>query len=233
MKPAEVLAQLRVQADSAPDFATYTPTSQIHLRWLGTTHSLVDLVNKYEAVQISVAASTLYSPHMRDGHVNTIMTVLYRAIAHLEASIPAQKDQIFGPGAVYDFMRALSGIVTSAGNSLLVVDPYLDDQIFDTYLAGTSPSLAVRILTAVYPASLKAALTKFNAQHGRTVEVRKSALLHDRLVFVDGVSCWLLGQSIKDAAASKPTYLAPLSSDLVTAKLAAYELIWQQAQSIV
>nr|ART38834.1 H35 [uncultured bacterium] len=42
----------------------------------------------------------------------------------------------------------------------------------------------------------------------------------------------MLGQSIKDAAKSMPTYLAPLSSDVAAEKFADYENIWDKAAAI-
>ena len=51
-------------------------------------------------------------------------------------------------------------------------------------------------------------------------------------MFVDGSSCWLIGQSIKDAARSLPTYIAPLPPEVVPDKLADYEAIWQAATAI-
>jgi len=56
--------------------------------------------------------------------------------------------------------------------------------------------------------------------------------LHDRLFFVDGDVCWVLGQSIKDAAVKKATYLAPLSPDVAASKLTLYEDVWRQARAI-
>jgi hypothetical protein len=42
----------------------------------------------------------------------------------------------------------------------------------------------------------------------------------------------VLGQSIKDAAKTKPTYLAPLASDAAQLKKADYEQIWSAASPI-
>jgi hypothetical protein len=51
-------------------------------------------------------------------------------------------------------------------------------------------------------------------------------------VFVDGSDCWVLGQSIKDAAKSMPAYLAPLSPDVALDKFEFYEIIWKEATPI-
>jgi hypothetical protein len=233
MSPAEILARLKTLAGSAPDFSTYTSTSHEHQQWLGETQTLIAMVDKYEALSFGTATSSLTSTFFRDNSVNTLMTTLYRIISQLEAASPPAAQQVFGPGATYDFMKELRKLLASANTAVLIVDPYLDDEIFDTYLSLIPASVQVTILTSTFPASLKSSLAKFNSQHGRTVEIRRSRALHDRLVFVDNSACWFIGQSIKDAATAKPTYIAPLSQEFVTDKLAAYAQIWQGSQPLI
>ena len=64
---------------------------------------------------------------------------------------------------------------------------------------------------------------------GSIAEVKTSGEIHDRVLFIDDLSCWVMGQSIKDAAKAKPTYLLPLPADISTLKLSHYELIWNNA----
>ena len=52
------------------------------------------------------------------------------------------------------------------------------------------------------------------------------------MIFLDGLSAWVLGQSIKDAAASKPTYLLPLAADISALKLSHYEAVWKAANPL-
>jgi hypothetical protein len=90
----------------------------------------------------------------------------------------------------------------------------------------------VRLLLSKNPENVKAAAEKYAQQHGNVLEVRKSNKIHDRVIFLEGYVCWIVGQSLKDAAKAKPTYLAPLAPDVVAAKLDDYESIWAQAQPI-
>jgi hypothetical protein len=87
----------------------------------------------------------------------------------------------------------------------------------------------VRLLTKNYAQSLKVSLVKFRAQNQLDVEIRHSSSLHDRVLCVDDRSCWVLGQSIKDAAKTKPTYIAPLSTDAAELKIAFYKRLWKTA----
>ncbi|PJF38291.1 MAG: hypothetical protein CUN55_17760, partial [Phototrophicales bacterium] len=90
----------------------------------------------------------------------------------------------------------------------------------------------VRLLTKQYAHDVKGASEKYASQFGNVVEVRSSNAIHDRVIFVDDAVCWVMGQSIKDAAKAKPTYLIPLPPDVTLAKLHDYSGIWNAASAI-
>jgi hypothetical protein len=229
MDKVVLLTELRALAERPPDFSTYTPTSHIHLDWLAKAEALLSRWDAMKAVPFVVAVQFLEAESGRAAQVGTLTRVLYLAIADLELDIPPSPQQVFGPGAVYDFLKSLRDVLGSASSSLLIVDPYLDDQIFDAYLSSISAQIQVRLLTQKYAQSLKASLAKFRAQNRLDVEIRHSSSLHDRVVCVDDRSCWVLGQSIKDAAKTKPTYIAPLSADAAEPKIAFYRALWKAA----
>ena len=230
MEHAALLVELRALAEHVPDFDAFTPTSRTHHEWLGKVHALVEQWNQFEAA--SVRAQMPYIPTMmRDMGVSNIIGILHRAIADLELRMPTGVDQVFGPGAVYDFFKALRELLASARQSILIVDPYLDEQIFDAYLSSVSPQVTVRLLCGK-SAALRPAISKFTLQTTIKVEVRVSEAIHDRVLFIDGRSCWVLGQSIKNAAKSKPTYLAPLDTPTTDLKISQYERIWASAKLV-
>jgi hypothetical protein len=229
MDKAVLLAQLHSLLESAPDFSTYSPTSGEHHSWIAKAHALISRWDKNAAFQLALAADSVHMSLLRDGSVSKIVGLLHRAIADLELEAPKVADQAFAPGAEYNFFKALNAALSSATSSIFIVDPYLDEHIFDSYLAGTPTGLTVRLLTHKYGNLLKPAVQKFPTQHGTSVSARISPELHDRVVFVDNLSCWVMGQSIKDAAKSKPTYLLPLPPDIAKLKLGHYEAIWSNA----
>ena len=232
MDPHIHLTQLRALLSRAPDFNAYRPASAEHQLWLGQAHALIARWNTSEAISFKFAADFLGFKTNRDYNIAQIFGSLHRAAADLELKLPSSAGQAFGPGAIYDFFKALNSILSSAQKSLLLVDPYMDDSVFDIYLSSLPKNMAVRLLIANYSAKVKPAAEKYVAQYGASLQVRKSSAFHDRLVFVDGSECWVMGQSIKDAAAQKPTYLAPLSPDVATPKCLVYEDIWSHATAI-
>ena len=68
---------------------------------------------------------------MHTNAVARIMQAVQNVIADLELEVPLEADVVFEPGAVYNFFRRLNDIIQSAETSVFVIDPYLDDQVFD------------------------------------------------------------------------------------------------------
>jgi hypothetical protein len=233
MHPQILLAQFRSLLARAPNFENYSPSSVDHLSWLGQAHALVSRWNPHEARMFKLASDFLGGPSfLRDTHVAEVLGTLHRAVADLELLVPDESQTAFGPGAMYDFFKALNQVIGSAKSSLFIVDPYMDDGIFDAYLSSVASGIQIRLLLRDFSAKVKPAATHFKTQQQVSIEARKSGDLHDRVVFVDNSECWVLGHSIKDAAKSKPTYLAPLSPDVSALKLALYEKIWSAATAI-
>ena len=167
---------------------------------------------------------------LREGTLAKMVSILQRAIADLELRIPKNAEQVYGPGAVYDFHRALQEIMGSAQRTVFIIDPYLDEEVFHTYIVHLALNVTVRMLLMKFAPQVRAAIEKFALQHQIHIEARSSKLLHDRVIFVDDNSCWVLGQSIKDAAKKTPTYIAPLSADAARLKLTHYEGIWNKGE---
>lgn len=115
---------------------------------------------------------------------------------------------------------------------MLLVDPYLDRKAFDLYVRDVEPGIQIRLLVNKFAGDLEPLIRMFEEKPGADIEVRVSNQLHDRVLFVDQQQCWVIGQSLKDAAKQKTTYIAPLGSDVVPDKLAYYEQIWNQASKV-
>ena len=201
--------------------------------WLARAQQLVSAWNFNEGYQFKKIVDALLSRSDRHTNYAKLIVALNRATNAVQVVNASDASQaVFGPGAVYDFFKAFRALTQSAKSELFIIDPYLDPEIFDAYLVGVNPSISVRLLANRYKEDLKAASTKFTSQNKHAIEIRASSSLHDRVLFVDGSACWVLGASIKDAAKSKMTYLTPLSPDVVSAKLAHYNGSWASATAI-
>jgi hypothetical protein len=99
----------------------------------------------------------------------------------------------FSDGQRFAAMRRVFGLMRFARLSLGVVDPYLDETIFD-YLESLDRGVGLRVLTTErrFPIRLAAV---FGAERG-SFEARECADCHDRFFVVDDAAVYHLGASI-------------------------------------
>jgi hypothetical protein len=177
----------------------------------------------------SFGPSLAQEQHWFSARCDALETLLKSIIQELELSIPeAEITGAYAPGDDYEFYRDLKSIVEKGTRSLFVVDNYLDVQLFDLYVERVSAGVDIRVVTDQLRGAVQTVAQKF-AKRGQ-FELRTSRDAHDRHVFVDNRG-WVIGQSIKDAAVKKPTYIIELGDP--SALRAFYEQIWSAATPVV
>lgn len=232
MTPQIILEKLRSLLDSMPPLEGRGQYTNEQYSWLGQANAVMHDWDQIQSLSFKTAVNGLIRNMDRPSNYGTVVAFFHDVIARLENSLPQSDGQAFGPGAAYDFFKALNDLVSTAKVRIMVVDPYLSAEIFDGYMHALRPGISARLLTAKYIDTVRIAAEKFQAQYGSVVEVRRSGDIHDRVIFVDDDQCWVLGASIKDAALKKPTYLAPVSADVVADKRNHYEAIWASSTPI-
>jgi hypothetical protein len=161
--------------------------------------------------------------------IEALDAMLRSSLAELELMLPEpQLAGAYDVGEDYAFYRDVKTIVGFAKKELFIIDNYLDTQVFDLYVENIDPSVGIRVLTNNVGAQLQTVVGKF-AKRGN-FELRASKDAHDRAVFADD-RCWVIGQSIKDAAVKKPTYIVEHSGSGTMRSI--YEGLWTAAVSIV
>jgi hypothetical protein len=135
---------------------------------------------------------------------------------------------VYGAGHAYEYYRDLQKIVKSARSDVCFVDAWLDDEIFNLYVDKLTPAVRVRILTKDPKSSFTSVAKKFKMRPGYSLDVRQHPDVHDRVFVVDG-TCWLSGQSIKDAG-KKMTYLIRFDNSYLKTQI---DLLWQAGIVIV
>jgi hypothetical protein len=161
--------------------------------------------------------------------IEALASVVRSSMAELDLILP--KPEIAGAydvGEDYAFYRDVKIIVGFAAKQLFAIDNYLDTQLFDVYMENVDPSVVIRVLTNKVGSPLELVAKKFAKRGG--FELRVSQDAHDRVLFADD-RCWVIGQSIKDAAVKKPTYIVEHSGSNTMRTI--YEAIWSAATSIV
>jgi len=153
------------------------------------------------------------------------------SIAELEAGLPeAAAKGAYEAGDEFAFYKDLKGILSTANKDVFIVDNYLNTEFFELYVEPVRQGVPFRILTDALRGNLLAVVNKY-ATRGN-FELRSSLDVHDRHVFVDGRG-WMIGQSIKDAAKKKPTYMVEIGAALIPAVQKIYEDIWARAETLV
>jgi hypothetical protein len=135
-------------------------------------------------------------------HIKSWIQILDATINELEPEFlreeKREKKQYFiQDGDEYRAKKTIFKLMKRAEKELVIVDPYLDDTIFD-YIESLHSSIGVRMLTeskkAIFPQLLKAFVVK-----RINVEARECSACHDRFLIIDQNQIWHLGASINHA----------------------------------
>ena len=150
-------------------------------------------------------------------------------ISELEIDLPNSGIKgVYEPGQEYEFYTDVKGCLESAQQEILIAEPYPSTELFDVYAKAIPRTVKFRLLTAPnIPADVKTLAQKYAA--GGNFALRTTNAIHDRVLFADK-RVWVTGQSIKDAAKKKPTYIIEFDEPLMRN---IYESVWQAATVII
>jgi hypothetical protein len=153
--------------------------------------------------------------------------VLKSSITELELDLPDKEiNGVYEPGEEYEFYKDITGCLSLAQREIFVIDPYLSVEIFDVYACAIPRTVVFRLLSANVPPDVRTLAQKYAS--GGNFEFRSTNAIHDRVLFADG-HVWLTGQSLKDAAKRKPTYIVEHDETLMRP---VYEQIWQASTPV-
>lgn len=224
--------------EAMPTFSSIRDLTAEHHLWLGRANALVrqsgDLGDK---IDLGVAIEML--THHGSAGAEMIRLVLYRVLAIAELSAPASARGAFIPaGNSFDAFASLGKILRSATQDILIVDPYMDEAPLTEFGELVPVGVKLRLLSdeANHKATLKVAVARWASQHStvRPLEARLAPprTLHDRAIFIDAATAWVLTQSIKDFAKRSPAEIVR-ADDTASLKIAAYEELWNRASVIL
>lgn len=158
-------------------------------------------------------------------------SLLKSIVREIQLRLPDEAIQgVYDPGDEYKFYRDLSGLFAASTKDVFLIDGYLSEEVFNLYVEKIPAGTHVRILTNRIAPNVEAVARKFAS--ARQLNVRNTKDIHDRVVFLDH-RCWVIGQSIKDAATKKPTYMVELEDPLLTPARNVYENLWSNAGTII
>ena len=108
------------------------------------------------------------------------------------------KDQLFfAAGEEYEAKKAIFNAMKQATTSLVVVDQYLDETIFD-YIESLDIKIQLKLLTGQAKSIFKTHFVPFATKRGN-IETRICMECHDRFILLDNKKAVHLGASINNA----------------------------------
>ena len=103
---------------------------------------------------------------------------------------------IFYDGQFFDAHKFVSDLIRSAGESIILIDNYLDDSVL-FLLSKRKDLVKVTIYTSGFSQQFKQDLEKYNSQYP-PIEVRTFKRSRDRFLIIDELTVYHIGASLKD-----------------------------------
>lgn len=177
-------------------------------------------------------------PTMWVASIDNLILKTNFAIAKLEPAISSKQipqEAVFPSGKPYDAFKTIMDIFRGATKKLIVVDPYVDQTLFDMF-EHIAPKIHIQILTQNMGGEFKLAGQKFKeqreeAQQGK-LEIRKSGKLHDRFIVADQ-KIFHIGASLKDAGTKMCAMSEFEGSDIKTTLRKIISGYWDKAEIVI
>ncbi|HEY8084311.1 MAG TPA: hypothetical protein VIE69_01760 [Methylophilaceae bacterium] len=220
--------------ETMPDL-TQPPTSNVNL-WLGRMYAVIESASGFaDQTTFKLQVSSLNSA-ARNHAAQEIYAIVYRAFGLAELKAPAGADGSFIPvGSSFDAFAAISKLLQSAARDVLIVDPFLDATVLTDFATAVHEKVSLRLLAdkSEHKSSLIPAARRWTAQYGETrplaLRLAEPRMLHDRAIFIDGITAYTLTQSLNAFAKRSPAEIVR-ADDTAALKIAAYEEIWSHSQ---
>lgn len=230
-----ILLKLTEALENAPDFGDkplFDPVT-LQRKWLSRVGALLSRLGIDKKIQFKSSFTTLaqyWEPAIIEIK-GQVLDAIEEIKLELELDDRSDIGSAYAPGDVYRFFADLKEVINSANSEVMIVDPYFNGDAFDAYLSTASSDLVIKILADRYSKDISNYIEKHKTQFGTNIELRRSKALHDRIIFIDDETSWIMGGSIKDAG-KKATYLIPLATQLSVIKKEIYTEIWNLATAI-
>ena len=215
-----------------PDFDTgpvYTLTPQ--KEWLSKLGFIFDNLHPIRYGSAHKANIDMLGLH-KDFALNSILSHIGDAIEDIQhdLGIDGESDigSMYEPDNVDGLFESLKFIIAKAQSNIIIVDPSFIGEIFSSYLSTIEDSVKIDVLSKKYVDDVQVHAERYKQQFRSVISFYKTHEIYDCLVIVDNSDCWIMGNSIKDAAKT-PTYLIPLSPHAACSKIELYSQILNRA----
>jgi hypothetical protein len=140
-----------------------------------------------------------------------------------------KKEYLFSPDEEYEARKTLHTIMKGARNSLVIVDPFLDEGVFD-YIGPLGPSVNIQMLTGRESKMFRERF-KSRAKH-INVGVREFQGCDDAFLIIDVTEVWSLGASITDVGRKEFTVSKVTDLNERNNVLSGFQRLWLKGRAI-
>lgn len=162
-----------------------------------------DMLNEERQLQVSsIVASELVKRHLKSELNNKLSNIGWKLEGNRITTSEIDVLEMFFPqGTQHDAYVKIKSILQQSIKSLVVIDPYIENSIFQMLKSfPDSKNICVKLLTYNLPSDFNHETKTFLKQYCNfQIEVRKTKEFHDRFVIIDSKKCYHIGASIKDA----------------------------------
>jgi len=141
-----------------------------------------------------------------------------------------QNNYYYSQGNFYDAKRMVIKIMKSANNSIVIIDPYLDDTIFN-YIDLIDGEIDIKLITSKIKKIFKELLNDLRNIR-KNVDAKQTEGFHDRYIIIDGKEIWHLGTSINYIGKNAFQINKVTGKETIDKVMNDYNLWWQNGKSI-
>lgn len=145
--------------------------------------------------------------------------------------ISNQQNFYFSQGDEYNAKRVVLKIFKSAKQNIVIIDPYVDDTIFD-YIEMIDKNLDIKVLTSTKTKKIIHELFQNIQSTKSNIMARQSDDFHDRYIIVDNKEIWHLGTSI-NSIGKKAFQINKLTEEKESIRMLDDFSIWWQSGRIL
>lgn len=146
--------------------------------------------------------------------------------------ISNQQNFYFSQGDEYDAKRVVLKIFKSAKQNIVIIDPYVDDTIFD-YIEMIDKNLDIKVLTSTKTKKIVHELFQNIQSTKSNIMARQSNDFHDRYIIIDNKEIWHLGTSI-NSIGQKAFQINKFTEEKeLTKMLDDFSIWWQNGRVII
>jgi hypothetical protein len=146
--------------------------------------------------------------------------------------ISRQNNFYFSQGDVFNAKRLLIKILRSIEKNIIIIDPYIDDTIFD-YIEIIDQGLGIKILTSTKIKKIVWQLFQNIKKIRANIQARQLDDFHDRYIVIDDKEIWHLGTSLNFLGNRAFQIDRLVSEEESTKILSDFKSWWQKGKIII